>query len=114
MDNQNVLMFLWLLPGYEAFRQISQHHLRNKHGIILSFSYDNRLSFQSLEDRLEDIMVHAPKYAVIVLVANKCDLSRREVEKSEGEAFADEHDLPFFECSAKDNIGIMPICKVES
>jgi GTPase SAR1 family protein len=36
-----------------------------------------------------------------VLVGNKCDLTTREVEKSEGEELAKTWGVPFFETSAK-------------
>ena len=44
---------------------------------------------------------------IVVLVGNKIDLERREVETKEGEELAKKEGLLFFECSAKTNENIM-------
>lgn len=40
------------------------------------------------------------------MVGNKVDLSTRLVESNEAEAFARDHNLPYFETSAKTNQGV--------
>lgn len=42
----------------------------------------------------------------MVLVGNKIDLTHREVTTEEGRKLAEFYHIPFFETSAKDNIGI--------
>ena len=41
------------------------------------------------------------------MIGNKSDLAmRREVSKEEGESLAAKHSIPYFECSAKDNLNV--------
>jgi 50S ribosomal subunit-associated GTPase HflX len=45
----------------------------------------------------------------LILVANKTDLPDRVVEPAEGRKFADEHNMPYIESSAKTGEGIIDI-----
>ena len=41
-----------------------------------------------------------------VLIANKCDVEDRQVERSEGEELANNYGISFFETSAKSNVNV--------
>jgi len=80
------------------------------HGYILSYSIENRQSFELLK------IIHSKLIALVgrevpkILVANKCDLSnKREISLEEGRALSKAIDCPFMEVSAKnsDNINRM-------
>ncbi|KAG0445358.1 hypothetical protein HPB47_016312, partial [Ixodes persulcatus] len=50
---------------------------------------------------------NASPEVVKVLVGNKCDATHiRQIEKERGEKMAESFDIPFFECSCKQNINI--------
>jgi Ras family protein len=77
------------------------------HGYLLSYSIENRQSFELLK------IIHSKLVAMVgrdvpkVLIANKCDLlNRREISLEEGKAFAKKINCPFIECSAKSNSNI--------
>jgi Ras family protein len=77
------------------------------HGYLLSYSIENRQSFELLK------IIHSKLVAMVgrdvpkVLIANKCDLlNRREISLEEGKAFAKKINCPFLECSAKSNSNI--------
>jgi len=56
---------------------------------------------------VKTIRDEADKKVVIVLAANKSDFEeKRQVSKEEGEKLAQDLNLTFFECSAKDNKNI--------
>jgi GTPase SAR1 family protein len=42
-----------------------------------------------------------------MLLANKCDLTRRQILEKEGKAVAEYNQIDFMECSAKENINII-------
>ncbi|KAA3681435.1 Ras-related protein Rab-2B, partial [Paragonimus westermani] len=66
-----------------------------------------RDTYDHLTTWLEDARQHASPNMVITLVGNKCDLeSRREVQREEGETFAQEHGLLFVETSAKTGVNV--------
>jgi GTPase SAR1 family protein len=54
---------------------------------------------------VQSIIDNTDKGIKIVLAGNKIDLPR-EVTTDEGQRMADHYKVPFFETSAKDNIGI--------
>jgi Ras family protein len=80
------------------------------HGYILSYSIENRQSFELLK------IIHSKLIALVgrdvpkILVANKCDLSnRREISLEEGKSLSKTINCPYIEVSAKssDNINKM-------
>ena len=45
-----------------------------------------------------------------MLIGNKCDAeSLRQVDREQGEAMARKMEVPFYECSCKNNINISPM-----
>ena len=79
-------------------------------GYILSYSIENRQSFELLKIIHSKLVGLAGRDMPKILVANKCDLSnRREISFEEGKALAKSINCPFIEVSAKssDNINRM-------
>jgi GTPase SAR1 family protein len=48
-------------------------------GIILTYSIDERTSFNDIENWIKQIKTHANSDVVKILVGNKCDIEKREV-----------------------------------
>merc|ERR1712093_755610 len=72
--------------------------------VVLCYDISDRESFGHVNSWLHQITKHSRKMDVpIVLVGCKSDLddTRRVVSQTEGETLANDHQLPFFECSAK-------------
>ncbi len=57
-------------------------------GIVLTYAVNERESFQSVENWMKQIKLHASDNVVKVLVGNKSDLPNREVSYKEGEQLA--------------------------
>ena len=79
-------------------------YLRGVKGIILFYDIANRKSFKNLESWLYFIRYNVSKTEspYIFLVGNKIYLEQqREITTGEGEKFAKEYGLTFFESSAK-------------
>jgi small GTP-binding protein len=79
-------------------------------GFILSYSIENRQSFELLKIIHSKLVGLAGRDMPKILVANKCDLlNRREISVEEGKALAKSINCPFIEVSAKssDNINKM-------
>ncbi|XP_013789732.1 ras-related protein Rab-8A-like [Limulus polyphemus] len=71
------------------------------------YDVTNMDSFNHLSYWLRNVEENASPDVVKMLVGNKCDaLHLRQVEKERGEKMADSFDIPFFECSCKQNINI--------
>jgi len=106
IDGKDVRMQIWDTSGQERYRAIAPSFIRKAKGVILTYSIDDRKSFQHVEDWMSQIQAHADKDISIVLVGNKMDLPNRVVEYAEGEKLADNYNVKFFETSAKDGTNI--------
>ena len=67
------------------------------------YDVTNRASLEHARKWLTQLKTHAHPSIVLCLLGNKCDLvERRSISAEEGQAFADENGLLFFEVSAKE------------
>ena len=64
-------------------------------------------SFQNLNAWLIEIEKNASKNVYKILVGNKCDMeNERKVTKEQGQDFASQYGMKFFETSAKDSTNV--------
>ena len=105
-DGNEMKIILWDTAGQERFHSISSSTIKNSQGIIVCFSLVDTKSFKNVLDWLNTIKEESAKIPV-VLFGNKCDLvDERKVSEEEATRFANEHGIPYFETSAKDNINL--------
>ena len=76
-------------------------------GIIICFDVTRIETFNSIGRRIQDIRDHCRAGVTLMLIGTKCDLrDKRAVLKEKAEQFADEHDMLYFETSAKEKINV--------
>ena len=105
-NGKNIKLFIWDTPGGERFRFVSLKTERSSHGIILVFDLTNKSTFDDLNNWLDQIKqtYYNPR---LVLFGNKVDRSDyRVVSTEEAKKYAESHNLPYFEVSAKTKQGI--------
>lgn len=108
LDGTATKLQLWDTAGQEKFRAITKSYYRGAHGIILVFDVSKRETFTQVNTWLESIRDSGEGATVdVVLVGNKCDLAR-QVTTEEGEAYAKEHSVQYYETSAKAGDGVAP------
>ena len=94
---------IWDTAGQERYMSLNQNLFLKVHGVILMYDISNRDSFDHLTNWIElikDTISEIP----IVLVGNKIDkVDERIVSYEEGEKFAKELNVSFFESSGKEN-----------
>ena len=101
-------MQIWDTAGQERFKNIVSSYYRGAQGIILVYDITDLESFQNLNSWLIEIEKNASKNAYKILVGNKCDLEdERKVQYSQGEEFAKQYGMKFFETSAKNSINVI-------
>jgi small GTP-binding protein len=65
----------------------------------------NKSSFEKVQEWVQSVYDNTDRSIKMILVGNKIDLNR-EVSTEEGKKLAEFYKVPFFETSAKENIGI--------
>lgn len=96
LGDSRVKLQVWDTAGQERFKTITQTYYRGAMGIILTYSVDDRSSFNDIENWIKQIKMHASPEVVKVLVANKCDCAKREVTVEEGRKLASEIEMSFY------------------
>ena len=97
----------WDTAGHEKFRAITTSYYRGANAIIIVFDLTEEKSFLHVTEWLKHIEKYASKNVLIFLVGNKLDLTDKIVINKENiEKFAEEHNLPYIETSAKEGINI--------
>jgi small GTP-binding protein len=101
VDGHTVKLQIWDTAGQERFRSIAKAYFRSAIGVVLAFDLTDRKSFDDLNQWLQDIHTLCDPNAVVTLIGNKLDLAeQRKVTSNEAEAFAQLHQLSYFETSA--------------
>ena len=107
IDGKIIKVQIWDTAGHERFRSITYSYYRGANAIIIVFDITDKKSFLSITEWLKQIEKHAKENVFKFLVGNKSDLSEeRKVTYEEAKEYADKHDLPYIETSAKEGINI--------
>ncbi|ORM40579.1 GTP-binding protein ypt3 [Babesia sp. Xinjiang] len=100
---------IWDTAGQERYRAITSAYYRGAMGAIIVYDIACKASFTSVSKWLTELHDYADTNITICLVGNKSDLTHlREVNKEDGETFARENDLIFFEtsCLNSENVDV--------
>ena len=108
-----VKLQIWDLAGQKHFSFVRPPFYRGATAIIFIFDITRRSSFQNIlawKDEVEKVIGEGKPS---MLVGNKIDLvDSREVGEKEGKALKDEiNAISYFETSAKDDVGVLPVFK---
>ena len=107
IDNKKYRLQIWDTAGQENYRSITRAYYKNSVCALLVSEITNRDSFEHISSWLEDCLSQSPKTVFMVLVGNKSDLEdKRRVTTEEGQQMAKNHNMIFYETSAKtgDNV----------
>lgn len=82
-----------------------QHYYRNVHAVVFVYDVTKISSFENMPNWIEECDRHnLNKDIPRILVGNKCDIiDRIAVNTNAAQKFADSHNMPLFETSAKDD-----------
>ena len=99
---------IWDTAGQEKYHSLAPMYYRGAAAAILVYDMTKKTSFVKLQKWVDELKERGPEDIVLCVAANKCDLEdSREVEVSEGAAFASLAGAAFFETSAlsDENVG---------
>jgi Ras-related protein Rab-8A len=108
VENNPIKMQIWDTSGEEKFKAIAKNFYRGAHGVLLVYDICQKNSFLDVKSWIEQIIENADNDDIVmILCGNKCDNEKeRKISREEGENLAKNYGIPFFECSAKNNINI--------
>ena len=106
-NGEVIKLVLWDTAGQERFHSLALKTIRTVQGVVVVFDFTCKRSFENVTKWLGEVKENINN-ACIILFGNKCDIEEEkwEVTRDEAIKFAKEHNLPFFETSAKLNKGI--------
>ena len=110
IDNKQIKLNILDTAGQEKYRSISKNLIRDADGIIFVFDLSSNDSFQNIKVWLMTADEVKDNYQKI-LVGNKLDLPKREIEKETAEKYSKSHDMKYFETSAKKGTNVELIFK---
>ena len=107
IGDSSVKVLIWDTAGQEKFRNIAKQYYKGANGVLLIYDVTNKKSFERIEYWLKELKENNQINELdTCLVGNKIDLEGRVISKEEGEKFAHDNNIKFFEVSAKTGEGI--------
>lgn len=103
---QLVKLHAWDCAGQERFRAITRTYYRGVAGVLIVFDVGQHLSFDHVQEWLDEVDRVCPDRPVILLVGNKVDVQHRAVTTEIAQKYATKHDLLYFETSAKNGANV--------
>lgn len=99
---------IWDSAGQERFRQISNSYYRGAHAVLAVFDITEMNSYINLQKNwLSEITRNASEDVLLIIVGTKTDWEeKRRVSFEDANEFACSLNIPYFECSAKENTNI--------
>mmetsp|Transcript_54345 Transcript_54345/g.80597 ORF Transcript_54345/g.80597 Transcript_54345/m.80597 type:complete len:213 (-) Transcript_54345:8-646(-) len=108
VGEKRVKLQIWDTAGQERFRTITTSYFRGAQGILLCYDVGDRTSFNSIGTWLEQINSHADEQVVVIIVGTKCEMEH-EVTEEQAKALASQHGYTHLECSAREDINVVPV-----
>jgi len=82
-------------------------YYRGAEAAIIVYDITDFESFEGAKTWVKELKLYGQPNVVIALAANKCDMEEyRVVSTQEGQAYADAHEMSYFETSAKTNTNV--------
>lgn len=108
-QGEEIVLDLWDTAGQERFRSVVPMFYKGSKSIIIVYDITNQDSFEGAKRWIEEIESFNSN-AVLSIVGNKLDLQeQRKVSLESAKLYANQHKASYFECSAKENLGIKEI-----
>ena len=107
INDRDIRIQIWDTAGQETYRSITRTYYKSSTCAFIIYDITDRKSFSNITSWLNECKEMCYKDILICLVGNKTDLEeKRAVQKAEGEKFAEDNGLLFFETSAKNGQNI--------
>uniref|UniRef100_H2ZN47 Ras-related protein Rab-7a n=2 Tax=Ciona savignyi TaxID=51511 RepID=H2ZN47_CIOSA len=111
VDDRLVTMQIWDTAGQERFQSLGVAFYRGADCCVLVYDVTMPNTFKTLDSWRDEFLIQAsprdPENFPFVVIGNKIDLENRVVSYKRAQGWChSKSDIPYFECSAKDNINV--------
>ena len=107
VNDRSVRVQIWDTAGQEAFRSITRSYYKSSTCAFIVYDITSKKTFTNVVSWLNECKEMCYKDILICLVGNKSDLeSKRIVSTEEGQNFAKDNGLLFYETSAQNGTNI--------
>ena len=101
VNDRTVRVQIWDTAGQEAFRSITRSYYKSSTCAFIIYDITNKKSFSNVASWLTECREMCYKDILVCLVGNKTDLeNQRVIIKEDGQKFAEDNGMLFFETSA--------------
>eukprot|EP00483_Globobulimina_turgida_P002278 UN02280 len=104
IDNKTITLQIWDTAGQERFQSLGNAFYRGADACILVYDITDDNSFRQIEDWKTKFVSQAgidtPLEYPFLLLANKTDLQNRAISQQQGQNYANENKMSFYETSA--------------
>jgi Ras-related protein Rab-1A len=102
IDEQLIKLFVWDTAGQDKFKTIVSAYYKGAKVIMFVFDVTDEKSLQDVNGWEDEAEQHTNDEPIKILIANKIDLAdKRKVTREQGMKFAEEHQMEYYEASAK-------------
>ena len=106
VNGRTVNFEIWDTAGQERYRSLAPMYYRGAKVALVVYDVTNEQSFLGAKRWVSVLSKQGLPELIIVLVGNKVDMEYRAVTHDEGNSFAIENGILFYETSAKTNANI--------
>ena len=101
IDNERVCVQVWDVAGDEVYNTTRHNYYKGANGFIVLYDVSHEESFTKAERLLKELDMAGMDSAPKILVGNKCDVRKQQVDFSVVKDFADGWRIPVLEASAR-------------
>lgn len=102
IDDQLVKLFVWDTAGQDKFKTIVSAYYKGAKVIMFVFDVTDEKTLEAVSGWEDEADQHVTDEPIKILIANKIDMSdKRKVSREQGMKFAEEHQMQYYEASAK-------------
>ena len=102
IDDTIFRLQIWDTAGQENFLSMTRVYFRNSSCALIVYDITEKRSFEHVKFWISELKKEVPDSIILVLIGNKNDMDdKRIISYEDGNNFAKEHKMLFFETSAK-------------
>jgi small GTP-binding protein len=110
VDDYGVTLLIWDIAGQEIFNKVREKYYMGAKAAFVVYDVTRSETLDGAGKWIKDLRQFIPSAIPMVIVGNKIDL-KRNVEKEEGQKFAEKTGAAFIESSAKTGENVSEVFK---